>query len=165
MITLHYTGPAKPGLLPRIGWWLIKTGQKAPYGHCTHTEALHEVHPDGSVTMASSSIADGGVRRKRTRLVPGRWTVVDVPQWDVRKSINFFDAVIEAGLAYDARGAAATLLPGKQHSGRFFCTEAVLYPFVQAPHYYNPALGLSLCLSLGTDITETFFKELEHASR
>ncbi len=157
MLTLHYIGPPKPGVLPHIGWWLITTGQKAPYGHCTHTECVHQVHGDGSVTMASSSIADGGVRRKRTRLVPGRWLVVDVPSWDEQKSIDFFDGVIEAGVTYDTRGAAATLLPGKQKANQFFCTESVLAPFVVAPHYYSPALGLSLCLSVGHDVTQEFF--------
>ena len=45
------------------------------------------------------------------------------------------------------------MLPGKEESNKVFCTEAVLAPFVLASHYYTPALGLSLCLSLGQDVT------------
>ncbi len=158
MLTAHYIGPARPGLKARLGWWAIRTGQKAPYDDCTHTEAIHALHADGSVTIASSSLADHGVRTKQARLAAGRWIVVDVPAWDVALSVEFFAKAIAQRQGYDTFGAGATVLPGKHKAGKLFCTEAVLSPFVAAPHYYTPALGLSLCLSFGTDVTAEFFK-------
>lgn len=157
MLIAHYIGPAKPGVLARIGWWAITTAQKSPFGHCTHTEAIHAVHGDGLFDIASSSLMDKGVRVKRqARLQPERWVLTDVPAWDVRQSVDWFDAAIKAGVSYDSRGALATMLPGRQDASTVFCTEAVLSPFVVAPHYYSPALGLSLCLSIGRDVTREF---------
>lgn len=149
MLIAHYIGPAKPGLLAWIGWHGIVLGQKAPYDRCTHTEAIHAVHDDGTVTIASSSIVDKGVRTKRVRLNPDHWIITDVPAWDVLASVEWFERAIAGGMRYDSRGALATLLPGRQDPARVFCTEAVLAPFVMAPHYYTPAMGLALCLSLG----------------
>ncbi len=157
MIIAHYTGPAKPGVLARIGWHCTVLAQKGPYDLCTHTEAIHAVHDDGTVTMASSSLMDKGVRRKAAKLNPAHWVITDVPEWDVQQSIDYFDAAISAGVRYDKRGALATMLPGKEDAHKVFCTEAVLAPFVRAPHYYSPALGLSLCLSIGRDVTAEFF--------
>lgn len=154
MLVAHYIGPAKPGLLAHLGWWAIRTGQKAPFDDATHTEAIHAVHRDGTFTIASSSLEDKGVRvKERVRLTPGHWIVTDVPMWDVELSKAWFAAAIARGVRYDKRGALATMLPGKEDDTKVFCTESVLAPFVLASHYYTPALGLSLCLSLGTDVT------------
>ncbi len=159
MLVAHYIGPPKPGLAAHAGWWLIRLAQKAPYATVTHTEAIHELHGDGSVTMASSSVADHGVRRKRAVLTPQNWLITDVPAWDVRASVEFFDAAIAKREAYDFFGAAAAMLPGRQKTDRLFCTEAVLAPFVPASHYFAPAPGLAICLGHGRDVTTAFFTE------
>ena len=159
MLIAHYIGPPKPGIAARLGHWLIRTGQKSPYGDCTHTEAIHALHDDGTVTIASSSIADKGVRTKRTRLNAAHWIVTDVEAWDALRSVDFFARAVARRTQYDTWGAAATLLPGKQRADRMFCTEAVLCPFIPAPHYFSPATGLALCLGLGRDVTGHFFKE------
>ncbi len=159
MLTAHYIGPARRGLAAHLGWWLIRTGQKGPYDAATHTEAIHELHDDGSVTIASSSLADGGARTKRTHLAPGKWILVDVPAWEVQLSREFFAEAIALGRKYDFFGAGATLLPGKQKSDKLFCTEAVLAPFVPAAHYFSPAAGLAICLGHGRDVTDAFFAE------
>ena len=156
MLIAHYIGPAKPGIAARLGWWLTVTGQKAPYDYCTHTEAIHEVHGGGVFTIASSSIVDRGVRVKRAALRPGHWLITDVPQWDVERSRQWFADATDVGMQYDKRGALATMLPGRQDNKKAFCTEAVLDPFVKAPHYYTPAMGLSLCLSMGFDVTADY---------
>ena len=158
MIVAHYIGPAKPGIAARIGWAAIRLGQKGPYDDCTHTEAVHQVHADGTFTIASSSIADRGVRVKRTTLTPGHWVLTDVPAWDVARSVAWFAQAQAAGVRYDRRGALATLLPGKQDGDKVYCTEAVLSPYVLAAHYYTPALGLALCLSLGIDVTDALLR-------
>jgi hypothetical protein len=158
MLIAHYTGPAKPGIAAHIGWHLTVLAQKGPYDLCTHTEAIHQLHSPGVVSMASSSLMDKGVRiKERVRLNPLHWIITDVPAWDVQQSIRYFAAAIQAGVRYDKRGALATMLPGKEDAHKVFCTEAVLAPYVRAPHYYSPALGLSLCLSVGRDVTADFF--------
>lgn len=150
MLIAHYIGPPKKGLASKFGHYLTVLAQKGPYDQCTHTEAIHAVHGDGTVTIASSSIADKGVRVKRAKLNPGHWVITDVPQWGVGLSVAYFEQAIKNRVRYDMRGAIATMLPGKHEGHKVFCTEAVLAPFVQAPHYYSPAMGLALCLSIGT---------------
>jgi hypothetical protein len=157
MLIAHYIGPPREGLLAKISHWAIRTGQRAPYDNATHTEAIHGRLEDGTVLIASATIEDGA-RRKQCLLRPERWTITDMPMWPVEVSVEWFDKAIAQKMRYDRRGALATVLPGKQDSGKVYCTEAVLSPFVAAPHYYTPALGLSLCLSFGTDVTEAFFK-------
>ena len=152
MLVAHYIGPPKPGIPAWVGWHLTVLAQKSPHDRCTHTEAIHAVHDDGTVTIASSSIADRGVRTKRVRLTAEHWIITDVPQWDVSLSVEWFAQSIANRVRYDVRGALATMLPGREDGGKVFCTEAVLAPFVKAPHYYTPALGLSLCLSIGREV-------------
>ncbi len=159
MLIAHYIGPAKPGALAYLGWWAIRLGQKGPYSEVTHTEAIHQLHTDGSLTIASSSLADNGVRIKRTHLTPGHWIITDVPEWRTQASVDWFERAIKTGMRYDKRGALATMLPGNQQDDKVFCTEAVLSPFMCAPHYYSPSLGLSLCLSLGHDVTQEVLRE------
>lgn len=149
MLVAHYIGPPKAGIPAWVGWHLTVWAQKSPHDRCTHTEAIHAAHDDGTVTIASSSIADRGVRTKRVKLNPDHWVITEVPQWNVALSIQYFKHAIRDQVKYDIRGALATLLPGRQDAKRVFCTEAVLAPFIQAPHYYTPALCLSLCLSIG----------------
>lgn len=157
MLVAHYIGPAKKGLLAKIGWNLTVIGQKSPFDRCTHTEAIHSVNDDGTFTIASSSIQDKGVRvKERVQLTPSNWVITDVPIWNVEDSVRWFSSAIDRGVEYDKRGALATLLPGKEDSSKVFCTEAVLIPFVQAPHYFSPALSLALCLSIGNDVTDRF---------
>jgi hypothetical protein len=160
MLTAHYVGPARPGLAAYLGWHATVWAQKGPYDFCTHTEAIHHQFTDGTVTIASSELHEGA-RTKRCALNAENWIVVDVPAWDVRESVQFFQAAIACGTLYDKRGALATMLPGRHSEDKLYCTEAVLSPFVRAPHYYTPAMGLALCLSIGTDITQDFFKGRE----
>jgi hypothetical protein len=95
MLIAHYIGPPKSGIAASAGWHLTVLAQKAPFDYCTHTEAIHAVHGDGSVTIASSSIADRGVRTKRTKLTLEHWIITDVLQWDVSKSTQYFAQAIE----------------------------------------------------------------------
>jgi hypothetical protein len=150
MLIAHYVGPAHPGLVARIGWELTVLGQKGPYDNCTHTEAIHRVHADGTCDIASSSLVDKGVRiKKHVRLKPEKWVITDVPVFEVAKSIDWFDEAIARGMQYDKRGALSTLLPGKQSADKGFCTEVVFAPFIRESHYLNPAIGLAICMGLG----------------
>ena len=158
MIVAHYVGNhAKDSWSTRAGWWLTQKAQKGPYGHVTHCEAVHAVHGDGTVTIASSSLRDGGVRSKRCLLTAGNWMIVDVPQWDVDASITLLRST--AGLPYDLRGAIATQLPGNPQQGRWFCNEWVAAPFWHASATFGPHQFAANTLSLGRDITTEFFAQ------
>lgn len=156
MLIAHYTGNHNAdGLMSRIGVALIRLGQKGPYGHVTHTEAIHALHKDGSVTMASASLLDGGVRAKRLTLNPAHWLVTDVPQWSTQRSIELLAAT--EGLPYDLRGAMATLLPGTSSPQKYFCNQWVGAPFLRASATFGPHHFCAICMSIGTDVTDRFF--------
>jgi hypothetical protein len=83
--------------------------------------------------------------------------IVDVPSWNVLNSMAWF--VEHDGEYYDWRGAWATVLPGHNHEGEWFCSEALgasiglLYPETFGPH-----LLASIALTLGKDVTTEFFQ-------
>lgn len=106
----------------RIGAWLTRLVQKGPYGRVTHVEAVLAEHDDGTCTVGSSVMSEGGVRTTRKALPAVAWELVDVPQWSAQFAAEWFEQ--HAGDPYDWRGALATVLPG--HSSRgWFCNEAV----------------------------------------
>ena len=155
-VALYVGNHANDSLKSRIGWWLTRKAQKGPYAIVTHVEAIHEEHSDGSVTIASSSIMDGGVRSKLVTLKADMWIIVDVPSWDVNKSITLLNET--RGQPYDWRGALATCLPGSPEDGRWFCNEWTAYPFIKASATFGPHHFAAIALSLGTDITDEFFE-------
>lgn len=154
-VALFVGDHAADSLLVRIGSWLTQLVQKGPYGHVTHCEAIHAEHDDGSVTIASASVRDGGVRSKQIRLNPAHWWIVDVPQWDVAKSIYFLADT--DGEKYDWRGAIATVFLGSQDNSRWFCNEHVAAPFILASGTLSPSQFAAIVLSLGQDVTAEFF--------
>jgi len=163
MLIAHYTGDhTGDGLLARTGVSLTRFGQKGPYGHITHTEAIHAEHLDGTVTIVSASLRDGGVRAKRTRLNPDHWIITDVPQWDVARSIELLQHT--AGWPYDLRGALSTLLPGRPSDSAYFCNRWVSAPYLRAAGSFGPHHLAAICLSIGEDITTDFFgsREVHH---
>ena len=155
-VALYIGDHAGDDLLVRAGWYLTRLVQKGPYGCVTHVEAIHEEHADGSVTIASASLRDGGVRAKRTTLDPLHWWIVDVPQWGVERSVALLAST--NGMPYDMRGAIATAFLGSQDSARWFCNEWVSSPFVRAPATFGPHHFAALSLSMGRDITTEFFE-------
>jgi hypothetical protein len=154
-VALHIGDHAADGFFARCGWWLTRKVQKGPYARVTHVEAIHAEHTDGTVTIASASLRDGGVRSKRVRLNPAHWLIVDVPQWDVARSIELLAAT--NGMPYDWRGAVATAFPGSQDSSRWFCNEWVAYPFIKASGTFGPNHFAAVSFSLGQDVTTDFF--------
>ena len=150
-VALFIGDHAADTLLVRAGWWVTRKVQKGPYAGVTHAE-----HADGTVTIASASLRDGGVRAKRVRLNPAHWWIVDVPSWDVRRSVELLQRT--AGMAYDLRGAVATVFIGSQDSSRWFCNEWVAEPYLAASSTFGPHHLAAVCLSLGTDVTNNFFR-------
>lgn len=158
MLVAHYIGNhEKDTRLVRAGWYMTKLAQKGPYSHVTHNEAIHEEFSDGTVQIASASIRDNGVRSRRTRLNPAHWMIVDVPHWNIEQSIDLLRKT--NGSPYDVRGALATQLPGAPQQGRYFCSQWVCMPYLKAAATFGPHHVCAITLSLGTDVTDTFFGE------
>ena len=156
MLIAHFVGDhAKDTLLTRAGWWLTRLAQKGPYGNVTHMEAIHMLHADGSVVIASASLRDGGVRSKRVTLDPHHWRIADVPMWDVERSKDLLSETV--GQPYDWRGAAALFLPGSPVAEQWFCSEWVLKPYIRASETFSPAQAAAIVFSLGRDVTIEFF--------
>lgn len=152
----HYVGNHRgDGLAAQAGWALIRAVQRGEFRAVTHVESILAEHPNGDVTIASSSLRDGGVRPKRVALTEGNWMIVDVPQWDVGAALGLLQAT--NGMPYDLFGAVATVLPTRQHRGRYFCNEWVATPFLRNPHIFGPAQFASITASLGADVTAAFF--------
>lgn len=156
MLIAHYIGDhTKDDISARIGWTLTRAVQRGPYKNVTHSEAIHTVHEDGEVTLASSSLREGGVRSKKVKLNPNNWLISNVPQWYVQDSISLLDRT--RGKPYDWRGALATVLPFKESKNAWFCNEWVAAPYLQAPHIFGPAQFCTICMSIGQDVTKEFF--------
>jgi hypothetical protein len=157
MLIAHYIGRhAGDTLSIRAGWAVVRAVQRGPWRRATHVEAIHEVHDDGTVTIASSTLREGGVRSKRTTLTRGSWLVVDVPSWDVADSIALLNQT--RGSRYDVRGAVATVLPFRQRPGEWFCTEWVAAPYLRASGLFGPAQLAAITLSIGVDVTENIVR-------
>lgn len=162
-VALYIGNHAADGLLARLGWWITRRVQKGPYAHVTHVEAIHAEHADGTVTIASSSLRDGGVRSKRVALNPQHWQIVDVGLWDVAQSVELFSRT--NGLPYDWRGAVATVFLGSEDRTRWFCNEWVGEAFIRSSATFGPHHFAAICLSLGRDVTEEFFRGATALSR
>lgn len=143
----------------RAGYYIINLMQKGPYSGITHVEAILFEYPDGTVTMASSSAMDGGVRQKTLRLNPLNWRIVDIPQWDVAKSIDYLEKT--RGRKYDWRGAIATVFIGSDNKLKEFCNEWVGEPHLFAAETFTPSQFAAISLSIGKEITTEFFRSRE----
>ena len=148
---------AKDDILTRIGWAGTRIVQKGSFQRVTHVEAILEEHDDGTVTIGSASLRDGGVRVKTVKLNPDHWIIIDVPSWDVQQAQRWF--ADHAGEGYDWRGAFVSWLPftwnrEKEH----FCNEAVGESVDMVdPDIYGPSEFASTALSFGKDVTKEFF--------
>lgn len=156
-VALYVGDHAGDGISIRLGWWLTRLGQKGQLGIVTHVEAIHAEHQDGSVTIASASLRDGGVRSKDVTLTPGSWMIVDVPQWSLQQCQAWF--AVHDGELYDVRGALATMLPGAGVWNRWFCNEAVGASIgLMQPGTFGPHQFAAIALTMGSDVTAAFFE-------
>jgi hypothetical protein len=158
MLTAHYIASHQGDTLSvRAGWAFTRLVQRGHYKRCTHSEAIHGLQTDGSVTIASSSVRDGGVRAKRVHLTAGKWLIIDVPAWDVQRSMELLART--EGHGYDMLGAVSTALLAGQREDKWFCNEWVAHPFLPSAYIFGPAQFAALCASQGRDVTEQFFKD------
>jgi hypothetical protein len=161
MLIAHYIGnhSADP-LNVRLGWACVRLVQKGAFSRVTHCEAILREYGAGVADIASSSLRDGGVRKKENvALDPGNWKIADVPLFDAAKAAEWFAE--HDGAPYDFRGALATVLPGRTQAGHFFCNYSVgAAPGVLlTPECFTPAQFAAICFSLGRDVTDEFFNK------
>jgi hypothetical protein len=132
----------------RLGWWLTRLVQKGDYRNVTHVEAILAEHEDGSVTIGSASLRDGGVRMKKCHLNPEHWDIVDVPQWDAEKANQWF--IEHDGEPYDWRGAFASCMPFSWGEwDEWFCNGAVGASVgLKCPEIFGPSQFAAICHSL-----------------
>jgi hypothetical protein len=149
MIVLGYIGDhSKDSWTVRLGWALTRLVQRGKFSKVSHVEAVHAVHANGAVDIASASVRDEGVRvKKNVRLNAEKWVAIDVPGWDVADSQDLFERT--SGSQYDWRGAASSALIFLGQSGsRWFCNEWVGYPFIVDSYALGPAQFMALALSM-----------------
>lgn len=155
LVALYIGDHAKDGIMTRIGCWLTRLAQKGPFDQVTHIEAIHDEHPDGSVTISSASLRDGGVRSKQVTLDAAHWLIVDMSQWNVVDSKELL--LKTDGQPYNWRGALALFLPGSPISGTWFCNQWVSEPYLLASETFSPAQLAAIVISQGEEITSEFF--------
>lgn len=148
-VALYIGDHSADTLTVRLGWWATRQVQKGEFAQVTHVEAILAEYDDGSVTIASASIRDGGVRAKRCHLEPEHWTIIDVPQWDADKAALWFAA--HNGEPYDKRGAFASCMPFAWNKNKeWFCNEAVGASVgLSSPEIFGPAQFAVICHTLG----------------
>jgi hypothetical protein len=131
----------------RLGWCLTRLVQKGEFSDVTHIEAILAEHEDGTVTIGSASIRDGGVRTKRCALTPEHWLIVDVPKWSVVKARKWF--ADHEGEPYDTRGAFATAFPIQwAQENHWFCNQAVGASVgMNSPEIFGPSQFAAICHS------------------
>jgi hypothetical protein len=137
----------------RLGWFVTRLVQKGTYSNVTHVEAILEENPDGTVTIASSTLrkensGQVGVRTKQNvTLTPDHWLVIDKPEWDVEKAKKWFKE--HDGEPYDVRGAFACWLPILwSNKGRWFCNQAVGASVgLNCPEIFTPSQFSSIAVS------------------
>jgi len=144
-IALYIGNHTKDNPSVRLGWWLTRLVQKGEFYNVTHVEAILAEHDDGSVTIGSASIRDGGVRTKRCTLTPEHWIIVDVPKWSVVKARKWF--ADHAGEPYDTRGAFASAMPIQwAQKNHWFCNQAVGASVgMNSPEIFGPSQFAAIC--------------------
>ena len=108
-------------LMPRLSDGLTRLFTRGPYSHCE----IAVQHSDGLFECYSSSIRDGGVRRKIMPLPSEKWDLIELPTTILR--YLYADYMGTHGSGYDWLGILSFPL-GRysacfQRRGKWFCSE------------------------------------------
>ena len=167
-----YTGDHKAdaGWRARFGVAIIRLAQRgAKFADATHCEIIlgrSETGESiiGSATMIPENKVTGrnGVRIKSVTLAAEHWRVYLIPYSDRKRALAFFQK--EDGKPYDLFGAIASavnIFIAKADS--WFCSKicAEALGLVDGGQF-TPAELEAVCASVGTDVTEFYFKEVGH---
>jgi hypothetical protein len=144
-VALYIGDHASDDWLTRLGWWATRLVQKGAYWRVTHVEAILAEHEDGTVTIGSASLRDGGVRTKRCALTPEHWIIVDVQKWSVTNARKWFSD--HAGEPYDTRGAFASAMPIQwAQKNHWFCNQSVGESVgLKCPEIFGPSQFAAIC--------------------
>lgn len=99
-----------------VAWW-----DAGPY---SHTEAVCGRAFLDPVQCWSSSFMDGGIRPKEILLARDRWDILDVPCFEERRIVPWFEA--HKGDKYDLKGLLSTSSPVRHSRNKRFCSEALM---------------------------------------
>ena len=108
----------------RLSDWIIRTLTRSPYSHCELAVLIPP--PDGDpddhavFDCYSSSIRDGGVRRKIMPLPPDKWDLLPLPDISGRLKARFTQT---QGQAYDWPGALGVVFKTCERGDKWFCSE------------------------------------------
>lgn len=123
----HKTGKSPKALMMRFSDWLTRKLTKGKYSHCEiavkHTLWLTGHHYDHEEYFVcySSSIRDGGVRKKVIDVENEKWDLVLLTGVD-ESQIEFYFQLTK-GKRYDWWGAIGVVFGIKENSNKFFCSE------------------------------------------
>lgn len=110
-----YKGKAKK-LSHRICDSVTKFFTRGKYSHCEIAIANED-----SFTCYSSSIRDGGVRKKEMQLDVQHWDFIHLPNLSAERLESFYRQT--KGLDYDLLGALGCVVGLRQHQQKYFCSE------------------------------------------
>lgn len=100
---------------------------KGKYFHCELVIAQinfttgHHYEYETIYQCFSSSVQDGGVRRKEIDVMDGKWDLIELRNVDPNQIVNYFDWT--KGMKYDWCGAIGIVLGIKQKRSKYFCSE------------------------------------------
>lgn len=107
----------------------------------SHVELVVEGEGDVNDLCYSSSLRDGGVRRKRIDLFPAWWKVIDLPKVDPRNIVIFYDKT--AGQPYGWRDLITQhvlRLPRQDDQG-WLCSEWIAMALnLPRPEVWTPGM-------------------------
>ena len=102
----------------RLSDWTIRTFTQSIYSHCE----LAVARENGQYDCYSSSIRDGGVRRKTMKLPTDKWDLIEIRQMNAFEDLrNHFGAT--RAQAYDWLGALGVVTHWKDSKRKWFCSE------------------------------------------
>ena len=110
-------------LMPRLSDGLTRLFTRGPYSHCE----IAVQHSDGLFECYSSSIRDGGVRRKTMPLPSEKWDLIPLPGSIAAHARLQFIYTQTQGRRYDWLGAAGIIIRTRQRPHQWFCSEWCAY--------------------------------------
>jgi hypothetical protein len=127
----------------RLGWAITRLAQRGEFKRVTHCEAVLEEHADGSTTIGSASLRDGGVRIKTCVLDKDNWIFIDVPIWSTDKMKTFIKSI--EGQKYSILGAIGTCFSFLPKGKGWECAEVCGYPFIEDSFMFSPSELAQIC--------------------
>lgn len=111
-----YKGTSEHKGFARLSDWLTRVITRGDYSHCELAIPL----PTGEYACYSSSVRDGGVRKKIMPLPENNWDLVPVRLTPDRVE-KFFQ--LHEGKDYDWLGAIGFVIFNRGRGEKFFCSE------------------------------------------